>query len=126
MKYLILNAENTNNNEVKLLPMFMPITKPVACKRVNIPPLTKLIIITVVGVEDWVIPTVTIPKLTLVKRFSPVFLKNRFSLSDGLPNIFESITIANKNTPTPINSSKTDLIISQNKIAVLRIHINYG
>jgi len=121
MKYLIRNVENTNRSDVKLLPMFMPIIKPLACKRVNIPPLTRLMIITVVGVEDCVIPTVTTPKPTLAKRFSPVFLKNRCSISDGRPNIFDSITTANKNTPIPINNSKTEVVISQNKITFLQL-----
>lgn len=120
MKYRIRNAENTKSSEVRLLPMLMPMTRPVAWKRVSMPPLTKLIIMAVVGVEDCVMPTAAMPRPTFAKRFFPVFWKNRFSFSDGAPNIFVSMTIASKNTPIPVNSSNMEVIRSQNNIEILR------
>jgi len=52
IKYLILKVVKINISDVKLLPMFIPMTKPVACRRVSIPPPIKPMTITVVGPED--------------------------------------------------------------------------
>ena len=74
----ILNEKPKNETiqAVTVVPMFAPKIIPIACVKDKICAFTKLTTITVVALDDWIIPVTTSPVRTAVNLFPETTLSN--------------------------------------------------